>query len=170
MEDKIFEAFAYALPAMVTGFVAYFILGAFIKQDNNDKKFNALVDKKRESLPIKLQAYERLLLFCERINPTKLLVRVIPISEDTNSYVQLLIANIEQEYEHNMVQQLYVSEDSWKAIVAAKLTIIAKLRKTSETAKTAKDLRESILIDYSQTENPTQTSIAYLKQEVKKLI
>ena len=69
-----------------------------------------------------------------------------------------------------MVQQLYVSEDSWKAIVAAKLTIIAKLRKTSETAKTAKDLRESILIDYSQTENPTQTSIAYLKQEVKKLI
>ena len=96
MEDKIFEAFAYALPAMVTGFVAYFILGAFIKQDNNDKKFNALVDKKRESLPIKLQAYERLLLFCERINPTKLLVRVIPISEDTNSYVQLLIANIEQ--------------------------------------------------------------------------
>ncbi|MEX6625748.1 hypothetical protein PG913_05445 [Tenacibaculum pacificus] len=170
MEDKIIEGLAYALPAMVTGGVAYFILGAFMKKDDDVIKFNALVDKKRESLPIKLQAYERLLLFCERINPTKLLVRVPPIGNDTNSYLQLLIANIEQEYEHNMVQQLYVSEDSWKATVAAKLTIISKLRKTVETSETAKDLRESVLIYYSQNENPTQTSIAYLKQEVKKLI
>ena len=170
MEDKIIEGFAYALPALVTGFVAYFILGAFIKQDNNEKKFNALVEKKRESLPIKLQAYERLLLFCERINPTKLLIRVIPIGDDVNSYLQLLIANIEQEYEHNMVQQLYVSEDSWKAILAAKLSIIAKLRSTAETSDSAKKLRENVLIDYSQNENPTQTSIIYLKQDVRKLI
>ena len=170
MEDKIIEGFAYALPALVTGFVAYFILGAFIKQDNNEKKFNALVEKKRESLPIKLQAYERLLLFCERINPTKLLIRVSPIGDDVNSYLQLLIANIEQEYEHNMVQQLYVSEDSWKAILAAKLSIIAKLRSTAETSDSAKKLRENVLIDYSQNENPTQTSIIYLKQEVRKLI
>ncbi|WP_271405143.1 DUF7935 family protein [Tenacibaculum soleae] len=170
MEDKIIEGLAYALPALVTGFVAYFILGAFIKQDNNEKKFNALVDKKRESLPIKLQAYERLLLFCERINPTKLLIRVNPIGDDVNSYLQLLIANIEQEYEHNMVQQLYVSEDSWKAILAAKLAIIAKLRSTADTSDSAKKLRENVLIDYSQNENPTQTSIIYLKQEVRKLI
>ena len=170
MEDKIIEGLAYALPALVTGFVAYFILGAFIKQDNNEKKFNALVDKKRESLPIKLQAYERLLLFCERINPTKLLIRVNPIGDDVNSYLQLLIANIEQEYEHNMVQQLYVSEDSWKAILAAILAIIAKLRSTADTSDSAKKLRENVLIDYSQNENPTQTSIIYLKQEVRKLI
>ncbi|WBX75378.1 hypothetical protein PG911_12005 [Tenacibaculum ovolyticum] len=170
MESKIIESLAYILPALVTGGVAYFILGAFIKQDNNEKKFEALVNKKRESLPVKLQAYERLLLFCERINPTKLLLRVNPIGDDTSNYLQLLIANIEQEYEHNMVQQLYVSEDSWKAIIAAKLTIISKLRKTAETAETAKDLREMVLIDYSQSENPTQTSIAYLKQAVKKLI
>ncbi|WP_422091753.1 hypothetical protein [Tenacibaculum ovolyticum] len=170
MESKIIESLAYILPALVTGGVAYFILGAFIKQDNNEKKFEALVNKKRESLPVKLQAYERLLLFCERINPTKLLLRVTPIGDDTKNYLQLLIANIEQEYEHNMVQQLYVSEDSWKAIIAAKLTIISKLRKTAETAETAKDLREMVLIDYSQSENPTQTSIAYLKQAVKKLI
>ncbi|MGB1042249.1 MAG: hypothetical protein ACPGU6_02560 [Tenacibaculum sp.] len=170
MEDKLIEGLAYALPALVTGGVAYFILSSFITQDNNEKKFKALVEKKRESLPIKLQAYERLLLFCERINPTKLLVRVNPIGTETNNYLQLLIANIEQEFEHNLVQQLYVSEDSWKAVLAAKLTIIAKLRKTAEEANTAKELREKVLIDYSQNENPTQTSIAYLKQEVKKLI
>lgn len=170
MEDKILEGLAYALPALITGGVAYLILSRFIEQDNNEKKFNALVEKKRESLPIKLQAYERLLLFCERINPSKLLTRINPIGDNTNSYLQLLIANIEQEFEHNLVQQLYVSEDSWKAVLAAKLTIIAKFRKTAEESKTAKELRENILVDYSQNENPTQTSIAFLKQEVKKLI
>ena len=42
MEDKIIEGLAYALPALVTGGVAYFILSKFIQQDNNEKKFQAL--------------------------------------------------------------------------------------------------------------------------------
>ncbi|CAL2095358.1 hypothetical protein [Tenacibaculum sp. 190524A02b] len=170
MEDKIIEGFAYALPALVTGGVAYLILSKFISLDSNEKKFNALVQKKKDSLPIKLQAYERLLLFCERINPTKLLIRVNPIGNETSNYLQLLIANIEQEFEHNLVQQLYISEDSWKVVLATKLAIIAKLRKVAETSETAKELRENTLIDYSKEENPIETAIAILKQDVKKLI
>lgn len=170
MEDKIIEGLAYALPAFVTGGVAYLILSRFIEQDNNEKKFNALVEKKRESLPVKLQAYERMLLFCERINPSKLLLRVNPIGDDVDNYLQLLVANIEQEYEHNMVQQLYISDDSWKAVVAAKLAIIAKLRSAADKSETAKDLRENVLIDYSQEESPANTASSFLKQEVKKLI
>ena len=77
-------------------------------------------------LPIKLQAYERLLLFCERINPVKMLVRIQPISDNTNAYLQLLIANIEQEFEHNLVQQIYISDDTWTAIIATKRAIINK--------------------------------------------
>lgn len=170
MEDKIIEGLAYALPALVTGGVAYLILGRFIEQDNKEKTFNALVEKKRESLPVKLQAYERMLLFCERINPSKLLLRVNPIGDNPENYAQLLIGNIEQEFEHNLVQQLYISEDSWKAVLAAKLAIVAKLRSTAENSETAKDLRENVLIDYAQQESPANTAISFLKQEVKKLI
>ena len=170
MKEKIVEGLAYALPALVTGGVAYYILSAFIKQDNNEKKFAALLEKKKESLPIKLQAYERMLLFCERINPVKLLIRVNPIGDKTESYLHLLIANIEQEFEHNLVQQLYISDDSWKAVVATKLAIIAKLRKISETSETAIELREKVLINYTKEENPTETVVTFLKQEVKKLL
>ena len=123
MVDKIIEGFAYALPALVTGGVAYFMFSAFTKQDNNERKFEALVEKKRQSLPIKLQAYERLLLFCERINPSKLILRVHPIGDETDSHLHLLIGNIEQEFEHNLVQQLYVTEDSWKAVSYTHLTL-----------------------------------------------
>ncbi len=170
MEDKIVEGLAYALPALITGGVAYYIMSAFIKQDSNEQKFQALIQKKKESLPIKLQAYERMLLFCERINPTKLLLRVNPIGNNTDNYLQLLIANIEQEFEHNLVQQLYLSENSWKAVLAARLSIIAKLRKVAETSKTAKDLRENVLIDYSKEEIPTETAVMFIKQEVQKLL
>ncbi|TYP99186.1 hypothetical protein C7447_102506 [Tenacibaculum adriaticum] len=170
MEDKIIEGLAYALPALVTGAVAYFMFNSFVQQDNNEKKFNALVEKKRESLPIKLQAYERLLLFCERINPSKLLLRVNPIGTDTNSYLHLLISNIEQEFEHNLVQQLYIAEDSWKAVVGSKLAIVNKLRQVAEKSENAKELRENLLIDYSQVESPTETAIAIIKQQVRKLL
>jgi len=170
MEDKIIEGFAYALPALVCGGVAYFMFSAFLKQDSNEMKFNALINKKRESLPMKLQAYERLVLFCERINPSKLLLRINPIGTDANSYLHLLIGNIEQEFEHNLVQQIYVSEDSWKAVVGSKLSIINKFREVAEQSETAKELRENLLIDYSKNESPTEVAIAILKKSAKRLI
>lgn len=170
MEDKIIEGLAYAIPAAVTGFVAYLVFSQFLQQNSNERKFDALVEKKRESLPLKLQAYERLLLFCERINLSKLLLRVKPIGNDAESYANLLKANIEQEFEHNMVQQLYISDESWKAILMAKNVVITKLNKAAENSKTAQDLRENVLIDASQVESSTDIAAQFIKREVKKLL
>lgn len=170
MEDKILQGLAYALPALVTGGVAYMIFSKFMEKDDNDKKFEALIAKKKESLPIKLQAYERLVLFCERINPSKLLLRVNPIGEDTNSYLHLLLGNIEQEFEHNMVQQLYVSDAIWKAVLASKLMLTNKLNDVAEKSSSAKELRENLLFEYSKTESPTETAVALIKNEVKEML
>lgn len=170
MEDKIIEGLAFALPALVTGGVAYFMFSAFLQRDENEQKFEALIQKKKDSLPTKLQAYERLLLFCERINPAKLLTRVNPIGADSESYAHLLITNIEQEFEHNLVQQIYVHEDAWKAVVGSKLSIIKNIRDVSASSNNAQILRENLLIDYSQVESPTETAIAIIKHQVKKLI
>ncbi len=87
MEDKILESIAYILPAAVTGFVAYYMFNGFLKNQSSEKKIELLSQKKKDSLPIKLQAYERMLLFCERINPVKMLVRIKPISENTKDYL-----------------------------------------------------------------------------------
>ena len=51
MEDKILEGLAYAIPAVVTGAVAYFIFSGFIKQGTQEKKLEMLAQKKKESLP-----------------------------------------------------------------------------------------------------------------------
>lgn len=170
MEDKLLESIAYILPAAVTGFVAYYMFNGFIQQKNNERKLELLAEKKKESLPIKLQAYERMLLFCERINPVKLLLRVKPLSDNTTDYLQLIIANIDQEFEHNLVQQIYISNDAWLAIVASKRAVIQKLRQVAEVSNSANDLRENILIDYSKTLPPTETAVDIIKSEVKKLL
>ncbi|MFK8060014.1 MAG: hypothetical protein AB8B78_07990 [Polaribacter sp.] len=170
MEDKLLESIGYILPALVTGFVAYYMFKGFINNKNAEKKIELLADRKKESLPIKLQAYERLMLFCERINPVKMLMRIPPISTNTNDYLQLLIGNIEQEFEHNLVQQIYISDEAWNAILASKNIIINKLKQVAEKATSANDLRENVLIDYSKTLPPTETAIAFIKNEVRKLL
>ena len=146
------------------------MFSGFVKQSGNEMKFNALLEKKKESLPIKLQAYERLLLFCERLNPSKLLLRVNPIGTDSQSYLHLLLANIEQEYEHNLVQQIYVTEESWNAVKGAKLSIMNKFVETAENSESAKELRDNLLKNYSQEESPTESAIFILKKSVKKLL
>ena len=170
MEDKLLESIAYILPAAVTGFVAYYMLNGFLRQQNSEKKLELIAQKKKESLPIKLQAYERMLLFCERINPVKMLVRVQPISDNTNDYLQLVISSIEQEFEHNLVQQIYISDDAWTAILATKRAVINKLKQVAETSSSANNLRENVLIDYSKNLPPTDTAIRFIKNEVKKLL
>ena len=170
MEEQILEALSYTLPAIVCGGVAFIMFNGFTKQTSDEMNFNALVQKRRESLPVKLQAYERLVLFCERINPSKLLLRINPIGEDADSYLHLLLGNIEQEFEHNLVQQLYVSEDSWKAVLASKISIINKFRELAEKSNSAKELRENLLIDYSKIESPTEVAVEILKRNVKKLL
>ncbi|QNM86482.1 hypothetical protein H9W90_05005 [Polaribacter pectinis] len=170
MEDKILESIAYILPAAVTGFVAYYMFNGFIKNKNSEKQLELLAQRKKEALPIKLQAYERLMLFCDRINPVKILMRIPPISTNTNDYLQLLTANIEQEFEHNLVQQIYVSQDTWTAIHAAKNAVINKLKQVAENSSSANDLRENVLIDYSKSLPPTETAVDFIKNEVRKLL
>ncbi|WP_299665362.1 hypothetical protein [uncultured Polaribacter sp.] len=170
MEDKILESIAYILPAIVTGFVAYYMFKGFINNKNSEKKLELLAQQRKEGLPIKLKAYERLMLFCDRINPVKMLMRIPPISTNTNDYLQLLIANIEQEFEHNLVQQIYISENAWTAIHAAKNAVTNKLKQVAETSASANDLRENVLIDYSRAVPPTETAVDFIKNEVRKLL
>src|SRR5882757_3859067 len=104
--DKILELLFYTLPAIITGGVAYYFFQMFMQNEDRKRRFVLVRDNRKETLPLKLQAYERMTLFLERIDPSKLLIRVTPISEEKNDYVNYVIAQIEQEYEHNLTQQI----------------------------------------------------------------
>jgi hypothetical protein len=170
MEGGITEMLAMSLPTIIMGIVAYYFINIHIKSVNNQNKFEILRQRKKDGLPIKLQAYERMVLFCDRINPIKLLVRIKPIDTTTEGYLQLLLKSIEQEFEHNSVQQIYISEDCWKVLITAKSAIINKLKQVAASSANAQELREKTMIEYQNAAPPTATAIAFIKSEVDKLI
>ncbi len=98
------------------------------------------------------------------------MVRIKPIDTTTEGYLQLLLKSIEQEFEHNSVQQIYISEDCWKVLITAKSAIINKLKQVAASSTNAQELREKTMIEYQNAAPPTATAIAFIKSEVDKLI
>jgi hypothetical protein len=165
---KLLEIASYTLPSLITGSVAYYFFNLHTKNEENRRSFQLQKSAQKEALPIRLQAYERMSLFLERINPTKLLVRLTPISNNKNDYENYIIAHIEQEFEHNLTQQIYMTDECWSVITTAKNATIQLIRKTnmSERVTTADKLRETILGDLLEKQTPSNTALAYIKNEV----
>jgi hypothetical protein len=168
---KIIELASYTLPALITGGVAYFLFHSFFKNEENRRRFELLKENQKQALPIRLQAYERMVLLLERIHPAHLLLRVAPISSDKNDYATLLIHTIQTEFEHNLTQQVYLTANTWDVITKAKNSTVQMIRQKSleEDISNAEKLREAILIELTETEAPSAIAIHYLKEELKKV-
>lgn len=166
--DKLFELAFYILPALITGGVAYYFFQMFVKSEENKQRFVLMRENQKHAIPLRLQAYERLALLLERINPSKLLLRVAPLNDNKMDYQNLLIHHIEQEFEHNLTQQIYISDECWLMLLKAKNTIIQTIRKTTldENVLDANGLREKILSNMLQDEPATNVALSFLKSEV----
>lgn len=168
---KIIELAAYTLPALITGGVAYFLFHSFFKNEENRRRFELVKENQKQALPIRLQAYERMVLLLERIHPAQLLLRVAPISTDKNDYATLLIHTIQTEFEHNLTQQVYLTSATWDVINKAKNSTVQMIRQKSleQDIPNAEKLREAILIELTETEAPSSIAISYLKEDLKRV-
>lgn len=170
--SKIIELAFYTLPAIITGLVAYYFFNLHTKNEEGRRRYLLMKENQKDALPLKLQAYERMALFLERINPSKLLIRVTPYNDNKNDYEAHLIQHIEQEFEHNLTQQIYVTDECWTIINTAKNTTIQTIRKAnmSEKVDSPNKLREVILSDLLDNQSPSHVALGYLKEEVSSLL
>lgn len=165
--EGVLQMFAYLLPAVVTGFVAFYFFKLHTKNEDGRRRFLLHKDTQKNTLPIRLQAYERMALFLERIAIPSLVVRVAPKSADKNAYEKLLIQSIETEFEHNLSQQIYMTDECWNIIKAAKSAIVQQIRKAAMSETDSADkLREDILTSTMEKESPSATALAYVKKEI----
>lgn len=168
---QLIELLSYTIPSIITGTIAYLLFQSYFNDQQNSRRWLSQNESQKISLPIRLQAFERMTLFLERINPSKLLIRVVPLSENKNDYENYVIAQIEQEFEHNLTQQIYVSEECWTIIVTAKNATIQMIRKAnmSERVTSADKLREVLLNDLMEKQSPSSAALSYLKNEINAL-
>jgi hypothetical protein len=168
---KILEILGYALPSLITGSVAYYFFDLHTKNEEGRRRYLLQKEAQKDALPLRLQAYERLSLYMERINPTNLLIRIKPISENKFDYENVVIAQIEQEFDHNLTQQIYISDECWTIIMTAKNATIQMIRKAnmSEKVDCADKLRQVILNDLMEKQSPSNAALAFIKNEVGQL-
>lgn len=94
-----------------------------MKIDNEDLK----VATQKLIVPLKLQAYERLMLYVERIKFPVLVKRVFYPGISRNDFQFSLLQNVQDEFEHNMAQRLYVTEDTWHLVELSKEEVLQNI-------------------------------------------
>ncbi len=169
--DKILEILSYTIPSVITGGVAYYFFLKHINHEESRRRFYLHRENQKQSFPLRLQAYERMVLFLERINPNKLLIREVPKSDDKIAYLHQLVNSIEQEFEHNLAQQIYISDSCWNTVVTAKNATLQLIRNKAATTsiQTAKELLEVILKEGVNDSHPSIAAITFIKTEVAEL-
>lgn len=168
---RIIELVSYTLPTLIMGFVLYHFIELYTNNEKEKRNYLLQKESKPDVLSLRLQAYERMTLFLERINPSQLLVRITPISDDKNDYANFVIAQIEQEYEHNLAQQIYISDECWSTITTAKNATIQLILMETKNEKIidANQLREVVLKELLNKQSPSGAGLIFLRNEVRQL-
>jgi hypothetical protein len=149
-------------------------LRKFMERDYQIKNLEAKSARTKDSLPLKLQSYERMVLFLERISANSILLRVHRSGMSAGQLQSDLVTTIRAEFEHNLSQQIYISDTAWEEIKNAKeemIRIINRAYETVGTHATGIQMSSQIFEQVLSTDSlPTQGAIDSLKREARKLL
>jgi hypothetical protein len=172
--EVILDILQATIPALIVFLTVYFLFKEFLK---NQRQIFLIQDRKEarsEVLPLRMQAYERLALFCERIKVPNLVLRLEADAYAATDMRMAMLITIQQEFEHNLSQQVYVSKDLWKVIEAARNNTIAFVNATFENtpeAATAADFRFGLFNNLERMgEQPMDTALLAIKKEIGNIL
>jgi hypothetical protein len=169
----LLDILKYTSAGVIVFFIAFYVVRTYY-----DKvKMIGLLELKKttqaHTLPMRLQAYERMVLFIERINPANMLVRLHISDISASEMQQLVISDIRTEFQHNISQQLYINNQAWMIVRRLKDDTIALINNTAKglsgTASSL-ELSKAILVHLSKIEeNPYDSALEIIKQDIQQL-
>ncbi len=170
----ILELLKIILPALIVFATVYFMLRQYFGNQLINKQLEIQQSQSGQILPIKLQAYERLILFCDRISPQALVYRLKQNGMTVGGLRTALLIAIQQEYEHNMAQQIYVSDKLWEIIVLAKnevQNLVVKAADGLDMDAPCSVLNDNIVKVLGAVHfEPNEKAKSAIKQEVKLIL
>src|ERR1044072_6814456 len=116
----LLEILKYTVPALVVLAGCYLIVKKFLVSEISRKQLTLFKGTQETTMRLRLQAYERLVLFIERIHPRQIVPRVYQGGMTVTDLRQVLVFNINTEFEHNLSQQIYVSKHVWDTVKGVK--------------------------------------------------
>lgn len=169
--QALFELLKYTVPSLVVLAAAYFLLKMFLDKESEKNQVQMRLDVQKSSLPVRMQAYERLVLLLERIEPAGLLVRTNLPGMTSSQLQSALVQSIRSEFEHNLSQQLYVSTKVWEMVRNAREETIKRINTAAmkiPADATSADLASLILInDIDAEQSAVKGALELLKMEAR---
>jgi len=172
--ENLFDILKITIPALIVFFTAWVLLRNMIRNDQDKRRQELILQNSRTVTPIKLQAYERIVLFLERISLESLLVRVSSSDMTASQLHSALLSTIRSEFEHNLSQQIYMSQQAWEVVRNARSNMIKIINSEVEKMPantTGMALSKQLLEKIMELEKePTRAAIDYLKGEIARMI
>ena len=168
--DALIEYGKILLPASVVLYAVYLTVRSFIIKEIELKKLEVRSRSIETILPNRLQAYERMCLFLERISPPNMLMRLNNPGYSAREFHKLLLDEVRNEYNHNVSQQIYMSDEVWSMIKNAKEDLTILINDASSQMgpdSTSLDLSRKI---FELTLEKKVEPIGHALQELKKEI
>lgn len=162
------EILKCTLPAAIVAITVYLMMRSHSQKEQQLKLLELKSKVSKETMPLQLQAYERLALLVHRLAPENLVPRTALPQGNVIDLKKVLVQSVKQEFEHNITQQIYVSPRVWNAVSKYHLDLIAVIN--DEAGKLAPaapsiDLSTAILEYFMQA--PTITSSAEVMDLIK---
>lgn len=157
------------LPSLVVFLAVYFTMKQYNEQQAKMSMLGSRQLNEKVTLPLKLQAYERLILLCERINVADLILRLKTPGTSAIELKSALLLAVQQEFEHNLTQQLYVTEELWQVLLAVKsktMDLIIQAADGLSTQTTADEYAMKLIqLTSHETNLPARIGITAIKTE-----
>jgi len=169
--DVVIEFAKILIPAGLVLYAMFLVVKSFLNKEFNEKMVDIKISNTKIVLPIRLQAYERMCLFLERMAPNSLIPR-LNVGELTSSEFHAVLLNeIREEYNHNVSQQVYMSEEAWEMVKNAKEDLIVTINNAaSEFAEENESLelsRKIFEIYMNKDPDPIVTALNFIKSEIR---
>jgi len=116
----ILEIIKITVPALIVFLTVFLVLRNFLQNRLQLEQMKLNSEYGDATRTMKIQAYERLMLFCDRMDLVNMTTRVYDPEMTSEQLRQALLVSLQREYEHNSAQQIYTSEALWKVISEAK--------------------------------------------------
>ncbi|MEE1062263.1 MAG: hypothetical protein UH071_01215 [Paludibacteraceae bacterium] len=171
--DVILDILKFSVSGILVFLATFFVLKNLLDNREKERRHQMRIETGKILTPIKLTAYERLVLFLERIKPESMVVRIQYPTMKAGDLHLMYIQQVREEFEHNVSQQIYVSEDLWRFVIAAKESLLQFINTCSESVPNdvpAVELSKILIEKYNETENPPiDIALVVLKNEIKTL-
>ncbi|MBQ3788676.1 MAG: hypothetical protein II849_07730 [Bacteroidales bacterium] len=159
----------------LAGGMMYLLVKRYFDNEQKERLLQMKIDERRETLkvvtPIRLQAYERMALFLERIGPDSLVLRCYQPGMDLKLLQGVMTKNIRDEWEHNLSQQVYLAPGTWARIREAKDEMVNLVNSSAVTLTDTDDpTRLAATIFASAAKHlPTDKALEELHKEINEL-